>query len=164
MEAAMRNQQDVMKHSEGPSGGERVETVIIGGGQAGLAVGSHLARRERPFLIRFLVAAGDRRWEADQVVVASGAYQRHRIPAFASELDQGIVQLDTSHYRNLSQLRPGGVLVVGAGNSGAEIAYEISGAHQTWLSGPIPATSRCAPAAAGTGCSPRRSGGSPRAC
>jgi putative flavoprotein involved in K+ transport len=212
MEAAMRNQRDVMKRSQGPSGGERIETVIIGGGQAGLAVGYHLARRERPFVIldadqrpgdawrrrwdslrlftparysglpgwpfpaspfahptrdevadyleayaarfelpvrngirvdriarddgRFLVTAGDRRWEADQVVVATGAYQRHRVPAFASELDPGIIQLDTSRYRNPSQLRPGGVLVVGAGNSGAEIAYEVSPAHPTWLSGP----------------------------
>ena len=208
----MRNQQDVTKRGPGPSDGGRVETVIVGGGQAGLAVGYHLARRDRPFVIldadqragdawrrrwdslhlftparysglpgwpfpappfsyptrdevadyleayaarfelpvrhgvrvdrlareggRFLVAAGDRRWEADQVVVASGAYQRHRIPAFVPELDQGIVQLDTSHYRNPSQLRPGGVLVVGAGNSGAEIAHEVSGAHPTWLSGP----------------------------
>jgi putative flavoprotein involved in K+ transport len=64
---------------------------------------------------RFLVTAGDRRWEANQVVVAIGAYQRPRIPAFASELDPGIVQLDTTRYRNPSQLRPGGVLVVGAG-------------------------------------------------
>ena len=85
---------------------------------------------------RFLVTAGDRRWEADQVVVASGAYQRHRVPAFAAELDPGIVQLDTSRYRNPSQLRPGGVLVVGAGNSGAEIAHEVAAAHPTWLSGP----------------------------
>ena len=54
---------------------------------------------------RFVVAAGDRRWEADQVVVASGAYQRPRVPAFAAELDPGIVQLDTSRYRNPSQLR-----------------------------------------------------------
>jgi len=84
----------------------------------------------------YLGTAGDRRWEAAQVVVASGAYQRHRVPAFAAELDQGIVQLDTGRYRNPSQLRQGGVLVVGAGNSGAEIAYEVSGAHPTWLSGP----------------------------
>ena len=82
------------------------------------------------------MTAGDRRWEADQVVVASGAYQRHRVPAFAAELDPGIVQLDTSRYRNPSQLRPGGVLVVGAGNSGAEIAHEVAAAHPTWLSGP----------------------------
>jgi putative flavoprotein involved in K+ transport len=40
-----------------------------------------------------------------------------------------------TEYRNPSQLREGGVLVVGAGNSGAEIALEASRGHQTWLSG-----------------------------
>jgi putative flavoprotein involved in K+ transport len=69
-------------------------------------------------------------------VVATGAYQRPRIPGFAIELEPDIVQLDATRYRNPSQLRPGGVLVSGAGNSGAEIAYEVSGAHPTWLSGP----------------------------
>jgi putative flavoprotein involved in K+ transport len=193
-------------------GVERVETVIVGGGQAGLAVGYHLARRDRPFVIldanrrvgdawrrrwdslrlftparyaglpgmafpapaasyptkhqvadyleayatrfdlpvrtgvgvdrlsrdgdRYLLAAGDRHLQADQVVVASGAYQRPRIPAFAKELDPGILQLDPYRYRNPSQLPEGGVLVVGAGNSGAEIAFEVAGSHSTWLSGP----------------------------
>ena len=46
-------------------------------------------------------------------------------PAFAAELDPGIVQLHSSEYRNPSQLQDGGVLVVGAGNSGAEIALEV---------------------------------------
>jgi putative flavoprotein involved in K+ transport len=191
---------------------ERFETVIVGGGQAGLAVGYHLARRGRRFVIldadrrvgdawrrrwdslrlftparydglpgmpfpapawsypgkeqvadyleayaaafdlpvrsgvrvdrlsrdgdRYLLAAGDRRFHADHVVVASGAYQRPRIPAFAAELDPGILQLDPNRYRNPAQLPAGGVLVVGAGNSGAEIAFELSHTHPTWLSGP----------------------------
>jgi putative flavoprotein involved in K+ transport len=191
---------------------ERFETVIVGGGQAGLAVGYHLARRGRGFVIldasgrvgdgwrqrwdslhlftparydglpgmpfpapawsfpskdevaayleayatrfdlpvrtgvrvdrlsrdgdRYLVAAGDRWFQADNVVVASGAYERPRIPAFAAELDPGILQLDPSRYRDPSQLPDGGVLVVGAGNSGAEIAFEIARTHPTWLSGP----------------------------
>jgi putative flavoprotein involved in K+ transport len=85
---------------------------------------------------RYLVAAGDRRFEADQVVVAAGPYHRPRIPAFAPELDQGIVQLDPIRYRDPSGLPEGGVLVVGAGNSGAEIAFEVSPTHRTWLSGP----------------------------
>ena len=72
------------------------------------------------------------------MVVASGAYQRPRVPAFAPELDPGIVQLRSSQYRDPSQLREGGVLVVGAANSGAEIALEVSGDHRTWLSGRHP--------------------------
>ena len=87
---------------------------------------------------RYVVAAGERRFEADHVVVASGAYQRPRIPGFAPELDPGIVQLHSSEYRDPSQLREGGVLVVGAANSGTEIALEVSGDHRIWLSGRHP--------------------------
>ena len=86
----------------------------------------------------YVVAAGDRRYEADQVVVASGAYGRPRVPAFAPELDPRFVQLHSSEYRDPSQLRDGGVLVVGAANSGAEIALEASRRHPTWLSGRHP--------------------------
>jgi putative flavoprotein involved in K+ transport len=190
---------------------EHIETVIIGGGQAGLAVGHHLARRGRPFLILdanrrvgdawrsrwdslrlftparynglagmpfpgpahafptkdqvadyleayaarfqlpvqtgvrvdrltrgdggFVVAAGDRHWEADNVVVAMSTFQVPRVPAFAADLGPDVVQLHAAGYRNPSQLQDGGVLVVGAGNSGAEIALEVAGRHPTWLAG-----------------------------
>jgi putative flavoprotein involved in K+ transport len=193
---------------------ERYETVIVGGGQAGLATGWHLARLGRSFVIldagarvgdpwrgrwdslrlytparysglpgwpfpadpwhhptrdevadyleayvarfdlpvrpgtrvdrltrdgdRFLVAAGDRRFEAANVVVATGAYPHPRVPSFAAELDQGILQLHSSAYRRPAQLGNGGVLVVGAGNSGAEIALELSATHPVWLSGRHP--------------------------
>jgi putative flavoprotein involved in K+ transport len=63
------------------------------------------------------------------------SYQRPRVPPFADQLAPGIVQLHSYDYRNLSQLRDGPVLVVGAGNSGAEIALEAAGTHQTWLAG-----------------------------
>ena len=192
-------------------GTERFETVIIGGGQAGLAVGYHLARRGRPFVIleggerigdawrtrwsslrlftparydglpgwrfpapgwsfptkdemadyleayaarfglpvrtgtrvdalgkdgdRFVVDAGGRRFEADHVVVASGAHRIPRMPAFADELDPGIRQLHSSGYRAPAQLLSGPVLVVGAGNSGAEIAFELARTRPTWLAG-----------------------------
>ena len=201
------------KHSSHP-GSERFHTVVIGGGQAGLATGYHLARRDVPYVIlesnerigdswrkrwdslklftparydglpgwhfpapawsfptkdemadylesyatrldlpvqtgvrvdglsreenRYVVTAGERRFEADNVVVASGAYRSPRIPAFAPDLDPGIVQLHSSEYRSPSQLREGGVLVVGAANSGAEIALEVSRKHRTWLSGRHP--------------------------
>jgi putative flavoprotein involved in K+ transport len=195
-------------------GPERFETVIVGGGQAGLATGYHLARRGRPFVIldagrrvgdpwrarwdslrlytparysglpgwgfpadpwhyptrdevadyleayatrfelpvrngvrvdgltrhgdRYLVTAGERRFEADHVVVAAGAYAQPRVPEFAPELDPDILQLHSTGYRHPSQLREGGTLVVGAANSGAEIAVEVAGAHPTWLSGRHP--------------------------
>jgi putative flavoprotein involved in K+ transport len=190
---------------------ERSETVIIGGGQAGLTVGYYLARHGRPFVIldasqrigdswrkrwdslrlftparydglpgmpfpvpayafptkdemadyleayatrfelpvrtgvrvdclsrqgdRFIVTAGDLRFEAAHVVVAMANWQKPRIPSFARQLDPGIVQLHSSEYRNTAQLRDGDVLIVGAGNSGAEIAVEVGRDHPTWLSG-----------------------------
>jgi len=191
---------------------ERVQSIIVGGGQAGLSVGYHLARRHVQFVIlegnqrigdswrnrwdslrlftpafldglagmrfpapagafptkdemadyleayaarfelpvrtgvrvdrlsrrggRYVAVAGDRRFEAEHVVVAMADYQRPRVPPFARDLHPGVVQLHSSEYRNPSQLREGGVLVVGAGNSGAEIALEVARAgHPTWMSG-----------------------------
>lgn len=192
-------------------GTEQVETVVIGAGQAGLAVGHYLAKQARRFVIldanervgdswrqrwdslrlftparysslpgmpfplpdlsyptkdetadyleayaakfalpvhtgvrvdrlvkegdRFVATAGDRQFEADNVVVAAGAYHTPRVPDFAPDLDPDIVQMHSSRYRGPSQLREGGVLVVGAGNSGAEIAMELSRSHRTRLSG-----------------------------
>ena len=86
--------------------------------------------------------------EADQVVVATGAHQIPRVPAASGDLDPRIIQLHSSEYRAPEQLRDGGVLVVGAGNSGAEIALELSQSRPTWLSGrdvgeiPVPHGSR----------------------
>jgi putative flavoprotein involved in K+ transport len=190
---------------------ERVHTIVIGGGQAGLSMGYHLARRSVQFIIleandrvgdswrkrwdslrlftparfdglvgmpfpagphtfpaknemgeyletyaahfrlpvrtgvkvdrlgkekgRYVVAAGELRFEAEHVVVAMATYQRPRVPPFAGSLDPGIVQLHSSEYRNPAQLRGGGVLIVGAGNSGAEIALEVARSHPTWVSG-----------------------------
>jgi putative flavoprotein involved in K+ transport len=84
---------------------------------------------------RFIVTAGDLRFEATHVVVAMANYQYPRVPSFAQELNPGIVQLHSSEYRNPSQLRNGGVLIVGAGNSGSEIALEVAHGHPTWMSG-----------------------------
>jgi putative flavoprotein involved in K+ transport len=199
---------------DGVSGTERFETVIIGGGQAGLSVGYHLAQRGLRFVILdanarigdswrnrwdslrlftparyngldgkpfpgpahafstkdevadyleayaaqfelpvragikvdglsrnwsngegFVITAGDRRFEADSVVVAMSTLQEPRVPPFAHELDPGVGQLSSAEYRNPTHLQDGGVLVVGAGNSGAEIALEVANYHPTWLSG-----------------------------
>ncbi|MGH2766999.1 MAG: flavin-containing monooxygenase [Actinomycetota bacterium] len=194
------------QHTEG------IETLVIGGGQSGLSVGYHLARRGLPFLIvdanervgdawrkrwdslrlftpnrfngldgmrfpgprwgfptkdefadflesyaerfvlpvrtevrverltrngdRFVATAGRRRFEAANVVVAMSSWQQPRVPDFASELDPAIVQLHVADYRNPGRLREGDALVVGAGNSGAEVAMELSKTRRVWLSGP----------------------------
>lgn len=86
---------------------------------------------------RYVVSAGGQRFEAANVVVATGAQQTPKTPEFAAELDNGIRQLHSNEYRNPGQLRPGGVLVVGASHSGGDIAYEVAAQHRTWLSGPI---------------------------
>jgi putative flavoprotein involved in K+ transport len=190
---------------------ERINTVVIGGGQAGLSVGYHLQRKGVQFVIldasarvgdvwrkrwdslrvftparyssldgmpfpappysfpskdamgdyleayarhfalpvrcgarverlsrvgdRFLVVARDQQFEADNVVVAMANYQRPRVPAFAKDLNPQIVQLHSVEYRNPAQLQPGGVLIVGAGNSGAEIALDVAREHETSVAG-----------------------------
>lgn len=190
---------------------KRSKTIVIGGGQAGLAVGYHLSQRGIPFEIldayprigdawrnrwdslrlfttaryvglpglqfpasgdtfptkdemadylelyakhfhlsvqngmkvdrlskrggRFVVEAGSRRLEADQVVVAMANYQVPKRPDFAKNLDPKIVQLHSHEYRNPSQLQEGGVLIVGVGNSGADIGMEVVRTHPTWISG-----------------------------
>ncbi len=190
---------------------ERFDTVVIGGGQAGLAAGYYLARQRRDFVIldahdrtgdswrnrwdslrlftpasfnhlpgmpfpksrnrvitkdemadyletyaahfqlpmlfgrkvnelaregdRYLIDAGTLQLKANHVIVATGAYLTPRVPSFATELDPGITQLHSAAYRNPGQLRDGAVLVVGAGNSGVEIALDLAPRHPTWLSG-----------------------------
>jgi putative flavoprotein involved in K+ transport len=194
---------------------EWFETVVVGGGQAGVSVGYHLARRGHSFVIldenehvgdnwrnawdslrlftparysrlpgmpfplaphafatrdemaaylqayaarfelpvrnrvaveslrpaggegsEYIVTAGDRCFEASNVVVATGPQHLPRVPDLARELDPQITQLHSSEYRNPSQLRPGPVLVVGASHSGPDIALEVAAKHPTVLSGP----------------------------
>jgi putative flavoprotein involved in K+ transport len=190
---------------------KRIQTLVIGGGQAGLSIGYYLKKRSLPFLIidanpqigdawrnrwdslrlftparycglpglpfpgrgdafrskddmadylqayakhfelpvlngikvdtlttdrgRFVVTAGEHHFEAENVVVAMANYQTPKTPLFAKDLDKDILQLTAHNYRNPSQLREGGVLVVGAGNSGADISVEVARTHATYLSG-----------------------------
>ena len=85
---------------------------------------------------RYVIECGSRRLTAASVVVATGFYGTPNVPEFAAELDPRIVNMHSSEYRRPSQLRPGPILLVGAGNSGADIAVEVAPAYRTWLSGP----------------------------
>jgi len=191
---------------------ERFDTLVIGGGQAGLAVGQHLAVRDVDFAIidaeervgnawrrrwdslrlftpaaysglpgmpfpapsahlpdkdevadyleryaerfdlpvrldtrveslgydgnRYVVRAADGRYfEADNVVVATGPFQRPRLPALSAQLAPEIRQIHSSQYRSADDLPAGPALVVGAGNSGAQIALELARFQKVWLAG-----------------------------
>ena len=124
-----------------PSGREMGDYLEAYAERFGLPVrsGVRVERLERAADGRpgFVATAGGRRYEADQVIVATGAFQVPRVPAFAADLDPSIVQLHSSAYRNPSQLRPGPALVVGVSHSGADIAFEVAATHRTILSGPI---------------------------
>jgi len=193
---------------------EHFDTVVIGGGQAGLAMGYHLSRAKRSFVIldenprtgdswrtrwdslrlftparydalpgtrypappwsypsreefaeylssyaekfglpvrnnvrvnrlshngnSFAIEAGGLYLEADNVVVAPGWDRTPKVPAFARQLAQDIKQLTAGSYKNPKDLAPGPVLVVGAGNSGADIALELAAGRTTYLSGRHP--------------------------
>lgn len=73
-----------------------------------------------------VVTAGRRRWRAACVIVATGAHRLPDVPAVAGGLDPRIGQLHSSGYLRPSQLPDGPALVVGAGNSGAEIALDLA--------------------------------------
>ncbi|UUP15616.1 flavin-containing monooxygenase [Nitratireductor thuwali] len=84
---------------------------------------------------RFRLETTDRVYEADRVVVAAASYQKPRLPAFANDLDEQVFQMHSHEYRNSAQVPDGPVLLVGAGNSGAEIAMDLARTHQVYLSG-----------------------------
>jgi putative flavoprotein involved in K+ transport len=83
----------------------------------------------------FAIATDGVQLEADSVIVATGPFQRPLVPSFAEQLDPAIVQLHSSEYHNPAQLPDGDALVVGAANSGAQIALEISGTRNVTLAG-----------------------------
>jgi putative flavoprotein involved in K+ transport len=85
---------------------------------------------------RYVVLTQGRRLEARHVVIAMSSYQRAVRPAFATELAPAITQLHSADYRRPSQLPEGDILLVGAGNSGAEIAIDLVRAGRlVWISG-----------------------------
>ncbi|RTL00638.1 MAG: MSMEG_0569 family flavin-dependent oxidoreductase, partial [Lysobacterales bacterium] len=74
---------------------------------------------------RFEAVTSAGRCTADQVVVASGGYQQPVVPRCAERLPAGLVQLHSAQYRNAAALPPGAVMVVGSGQSGAQIAEDL---------------------------------------
>jgi putative flavoprotein involved in K+ transport len=95
---------------------------------------TRLSRDDEGFLVE--TTAGD--WRAGNVVVAAGMHTVPRWPSFADQLDPTIKQLHSMEYRNPSQLADGTVLVVGAANSGTDIALEAVKTHRTLLAGRHP--------------------------
>ena len=99
--------------------GQHVDSLRPAGGDAG-----------------FEVTAGAARYEADEVIVATGTFDRPYVPEFAADLDPRIRQIHSADYRSPAQLAEGPVLVVGVSHSGPDIAYEVANAgHPTILSG-----------------------------
>ncbi|HWB88648.1 MAG TPA: NAD(P)/FAD-dependent oxidoreductase [Acidimicrobiia bacterium] len=72
---------------------------------------------------------------SDNVVVAMANYQQPKVPDFAAELSPEVRQVHSHVYRSPSSLQPGPALVVGMGNSGAEIGLELARERETYVSG-----------------------------
>jgi len=72
---------------------------------------------------------------AEQVVVAAASYQKPRLPKLAADLSSDVVQMHSHRYRHPGQVCAGPVLLVGAGNSGAEIAMDLAPTQEVWLAG-----------------------------
>lgn len=129
---------------------DRRDVVVVGGGQAGLAMGYLLAQQGRDFELPvelnsrvlsvrrgddgYRVALEGRTCEAEQVVVATGPFQISHVPPYAGQLDPSIVQAHSAEYRTADAIPDGAVLVVGGGNSGFQIAAELSRTHEVHLS------------------------------
>ena len=82
----------------------------------------------------YLVELDDGAYAADQVVVATGPFQIPFVPAMADELDDEVVQLHSTSYRSPHSVPEGRVLVVGGGNTGFQIAEELSASREVHLS------------------------------
>ncbi|BBP99016.1 FAD-dependent oxidoreductase [Burkholderia sp. SFA1] len=87
--------------------------------------GAAVTRVTRDAQGRFAVTSTRGAFTADQIVVASGGYHTPIVPRMAERLPANIVQVQSSEYRNADALPPGAVLVVGSGQSGAQIAEDL---------------------------------------
>jgi len=76
------------------------------------------------------------RFHAKNVIVATGPFQKPFIPGFSTKLHNKIIQLHSIAYQDPNQFPVSKVLVVGAGNSGAELALELAkSGKKVWLAG-----------------------------
>ncbi len=62
---------------------------------------------------------------ADNVVLSTGAFGNYKVPKISSNINQNIFQIHSAEYKNFNQLPSGGVMVVGSGQSGAQIAEDL---------------------------------------
>jgi putative flavoprotein involved in K+ transport len=92
----------------------------------------HLDRDPAPDGL-FRVATSQGTLWARQVVVATGPFQRPLIPSVSSAFGAGVTQTHSSDYSNPTPLPTGKALVVGAGNSGLQIALELSRTREVHL-------------------------------
>jgi len=82
----------------------------------------------------YLIELDDRTYETDQVVVATGPFQVPFVPPIAKRLGPAVLQLHSTAYRKPQDIGEGRVLLVGGGNTGFQIAEELSGSHEVHLS------------------------------
>jgi putative flavoprotein involved in K+ transport len=81
----------------------------------------------------YRVELDDRAYDADQVVIATGPFPVPFVPAIAEQLGPEVTQLHSSSYRSPQAIQDGTVLVVGGGNTGFQIAEELSASHEVHL-------------------------------
>ena len=95
-------------------------------------LGNRVDSIQRPGL-DYLLDVGGRSYAAHQVVVATGPFQTPRVPPFGERLGPEVTQLHSRAYRSPDAIPAGRVLVVGGGNTGFQIAEELSGSHDVHL-------------------------------
>ncbi|USB33657.1 NAD(P)/FAD-dependent oxidoreductase [Paenibacillus sp. YPG26] len=83
---------------------------------------------------RFLLETNQGQFSSRHVIVAAGPFQKPLIPQISGSISSDVIQLHTANYRNSSQLQEGPMLVVGGGNSGAQIAVELADQYPVTLS------------------------------
>jgi putative flavoprotein involved in K+ transport len=84
---------------------------------------------------RFVVECGERRFEAGTWSLRPASTGPRPCPASQTSSTRGSSRCTRASTATPPSFGPGGVLLVGAGNSGADIAIEVSKTHRTWLSG-----------------------------